>query len=68
MCRIITETELQSLKIEELRSLFNKVSQELCCSEPGSSERRRALASLETIQRSITVRLTGPRPPKPPGF
>ena len=68
MCRIITETELQSLGIEELRSLFNKVSQELHRSAPGTPARRRALASLETIQRAMAVRMAGPRPPKPPGF
>jgi len=67
MCRIITQTELQSLGIEELRSLFNKLSQELRCSEPGTPARRSALASLESIQQAIAVRMAGPMP-KPPGF
>lgn len=67
MCKIITETELQSLGIEELRSLFNQVSQELLCSEPGTPARRCALASLETIQRAMAVRMAGRRL-KPPCF
>ena len=66
MCKIITETELQPLTIEELRSLFNQVSRELICSEPGTQERRCALASLDTIQRAMAVRMAGPciKPPR----
>ena len=65
MCKIITETELQPLSIEELRSLFNQVSRELICSEPDTQERRCALASLDTIQRAMAVRTAGPciKPP-----
>jgi len=66
MCKIITETELQPLTIEELRSLFNQVSRELICSEPGT-QRRCALASLDAIQRAMAMRMAGSRL-KPPGF
>ena len=68
MYRIIKQSELQSLGIKELRALFNKASQELYRTEPGSPERRIALDSLATIQRAIAVHMAGPRPPKPPGF
>ncbi len=67
MCRIITETELQQLTVNELRSLFNKVTQQLIQSEPGTTERSGSLASLETIQRALAVRMAGPRL-KSPGF
>jgi len=60
MCKIITETALQPLTIEELRSLFNQVSRELLCSEPGTQARRNALASLEIIQHAMSVRMAGP--------
>lgn len=60
MCKIITETELQPLSIEDLRSLFNQVSKELICSEPSTQARRSALASLENLQRAMAVRMAGP--------
>lgn len=67
MGRIFTPAELHRLGYDELRSLFNKVSQELAQAAPGTDERRVALASLETIQRAMAQRLSAPRP-KPPGF
>jgi len=67
MCRTITETELQQLTDSELKSLFNKVTQQLTQSAPGTPARRKALASLETIQRTMAARMAMPCP-KPPGF
>ena len=67
MVRIIKQSELAPLGIKELRALFNKVSQELIRTEPGSPERRSALASLENIQRTLAARMAAPRP-KPPGL
>lgn len=65
MCRIISAAELQHLKFEELRALFNKVSRELNNTAPRSQQRRAALASLDNIQRAMAARLATP---KPPGF
>jgi len=67
MCRIITETELQQLTDSELKSLFNKVTQQLIQSEANTPARRSALANLEIIQRAMAMRMAGPRL-KPPGF
>ena len=67
MCRFITQSELQHLSDDQLRALFNEVSRELTRTEPGTKERRAALASLDNIQRAMAQRLASPRL-KPPGF
>ncbi len=70
MCRIITTSELHNKTDIELSALFQKVSQQVAKSEPGSPERRNALASLENISRAMCSRLNTPRYPypKPPRF
>ena len=70
MCRIITASELQNKTDIELSALFRKVSQQVTKSEPGTPERRNALASLENIQRVINTRYIShySYKPKPPGF
>lgn len=66
MSGIITTSELENRNKQELSALFCKVSQQVAKSEPGSPERRNALASLENINRMLNA----PRIqyPKPPGF
>lgn len=66
MCRIITRTELQHLTDNELRALFNRVTRELIQSDPGTPDRRNALANLDTIQIALADRMAAPRL-KPPG-
>ena len=66
MRRIITPSELQNRKLEELKVAFHKAQQELTKSEPNSPERRNALASLENIRRAMNSRHI--LRPKPPGF
>jgi hypothetical protein len=56
MCQIITPSELQHRNDQELSVLFRQVSQDLTRSEPGSPERRTALASLENISRTMAAR------------
>lgn len=53
MSRIITVASLQGLSVEQLRGLHHKVQQELVQSEPGSPQRREALAKLELISQAI---------------
>lgn len=67
MCRIITETELQQLTDSELKSLFNKVTQQLIQSDRGTAARCKALASLDNIQRAMAARMARPYL-KLPGF
>jgi len=66
MSRIITTSELENRNKQELSALFRKVSQETAKSEPGSPERRNALASLENINRELNAPRI--RLPKPSGF
>jgi len=70
MCRIITESELTNKTDIELSALFRKVSREIVNSESDSPKRRKALASLDNINRAMRVRYIAPRChyPKPPGF
>ncbi len=56
MCRLITAFELQTRSTDELSALFRKVPQQLARSEPGTAERRNAVASLENINRALTAR------------
>lgn len=66
MSRIITTAELEDRTTEELKTAFHKAQQDLAKSEPGSPERRNALASLENISRTMRGR---PMPkPNRPGF
>lgn len=66
MCTIITASELQHRTDQELKVLFRKVSEGLAQSEPGSEAQRVAVASLENIARTMTVRRSLRF--KPPGF
>lgn len=58
MCRIITHAELQHSNDNELRALFNRLTQELTRSDPGTPGRRVALTNLDTVQRFMAVRMT----------
>lgn len=67
MSRLITGQELKHLKEGELHALFNAISLELACSEPGTPEHDNALASLENIKRELwhrrtIIRRKGPSP------
>jgi len=65
MSSLITAWELQNRTEKELCALFRKVSQEAAQSEPGSPERRNAIASLENINRALnTLRTQYPKPPR----
>ncbi len=66
MSSLITAWELQNRTEKELCALFRKVSQEAAQSDPGTPERRNAVASLENINRALNTR-RAPQP-KPPGF
>ena len=56
MCKIITSFDLDHRSDNELCALFQKVSQDLTKSKPGSHQRRNALASLENISRVLNAR------------
>jgi len=66
MSKLITAWELQQHRDTELCALFHKVSQELVQSEPGTYQRRNALASIENITCELNYRRA--YHPKPPGF
>ncbi len=50
--RLITPQELSERTDEELKALFNTVSQALVLTEAKTPERRNALARLENIERT----------------
>ena len=54
--RLITRFDLASRSRDELRALFRQVTLDLNCSAANSSERRNALASLETIEAELRAR------------
>lgn len=56
MSRIITPADLHGRSLAELQALYRAVHDELAHSEPGSHERRIALASLEVLTRAIAQR------------
>ncbi len=56
MCKIITSYDLDHRSDNELCALFQKVSQDLTKSEPGTYQRRNALASIENISRELNRR------------
>lgn len=58
MSKLFTASELSGLSLEALRALHRQVYDNLVRSEPGSLERRNALASLENIQCAICHRLS----------
>jgi hypothetical protein len=59
--RLIVTAELDNLPETVLHSKFYRVSQELACTKPATTDRANALASLENINRAIiTRRLKGP--------
>jgi hypothetical protein len=66
MRNILTPSELHKHSESELSALFRRLSLDLNVTEPGSAERRNALASLENIQREQATRNV--RRPRPPGF
>ena len=62
MTTIITAQALQGLPDAELRRLHHQAHQQLAASRPGSTERRRALANLETIARQLATCCPAPGP------
>ena len=56
MTKILTMYELQNLNVRHLQSLQTTIRHELTRSNPGSTERRNALANLENIARMINMR------------
>ena len=59
--RLIVASELDHLPETALHSKFYRVQQELAFTEPATTERANALASLENINRAIiTRRVKGP--------
>ena len=61
MSKIFTEAALNRYSLPELRSLFHQAQLDLAASDAGTSERRDAQASLNTISRVIAKR-TAPAP------
>ena len=57
---LITRFELVKLSEPELRYLLRKTFNALAQSEPGSADRRNALASLENIEAELACRSTIP--------
>ncbi len=55
MSKLIAAADLAGKSIPELRALFRAAHDDLVRSEPGSPERRLALASLENISRALAV-------------
>ncbi|MCR9087554.1 MAG: hypothetical protein NXH97_12520 [Rhodobacteraceae bacterium] len=53
---LITRFELAALTEAELRGLMRETFNALARSEPGSPERRNALASLENVQAELACR------------
>ncbi len=60
--RLITAYELAHRSERELAALVSQASGVLARSEPGSEDRRNALASLENIRRALALRRFTPRP------
>ena len=58
MSKLFTASALSGLSLEALRALHQRIYVDLVRSEPGSPERRDALASLENIQCAICSRLS----------
>lgn len=55
--RLITNFELATKSINELRAMLRECYIALAMSSKGSPERRNALASIENTQRELGVRL-----------
>ncbi len=55
MSKLITANELAGKSIPELRAVYRAAHDDLVRSEPGSPERRNALASLENISRALAA-------------
>jgi hypothetical protein len=64
MTKIIACSELRYRTLEELQALFRALQVELRRAAPGSAERRIALASLESVRRVMTIRLTRQATPR----
>ena len=62
MSAIFTQAALQGRTLPELRALFNQAQRVLTVSQPGSQERREALANLDTLSRVIAQRYRAPSP------
>ena len=58
MTKIITCSELRYHTLEELQALYRALQIELRRAAPGSTERRIAVASLESVRRVMAMRLT----------
>jgi hypothetical protein len=60
--KLICAFELHRRSAKELSALFAQVSKGLLLTQPGTSERRNALATLENIARARSERLRRPAP------
>ena len=56
MSRLILAQELKTHSIAELFSLLATIDNDLATSDPGTPERRNAIASFENVQREINRR------------
>ncbi|HVZ10136.1 hypothetical protein [Rhodopila sp.] len=56
MSIFIAQADLNTLQEAALHSKFYSVSQALAATKPGTTERAAALASLDTIKRTIATR------------
>jgi len=57
MMKLITRFEAAALSTANLYGLYREMFNELARSTPNSADRRNALASLETIQAELALRL-----------
>ena len=57
--KLVLRFELAFFSECELRGLYRESFNTLAASDPGSAERRDALASLETIERELNARISG---------
>ena len=57
MDRLIMAQELKTHSIAELFTLLASINQQLACTEPGTHQRRNAIASYENVQREVIRRL-----------
>ncbi|UWQ48651.1 hypothetical protein K3720_11985 [Leisingera caerulea] len=54
--KLITQFELVSMSIAEIKSLHRKVEQDTAAAEHGSRQERNGLASLANIKRALAMR------------
>jgi len=57
MDRLIMAQELKTHSITELFTLLASINRQLACTQPGTYQRRNAIASYENVQREVIRRL-----------